>query len=249
MEHLAHCDALEREIGQFVSVAKDADLLSEVPACPGWDVAKLIRHQGTVHRWADWHVQNLAQERAAKSDIVIETPEVVDFVAWLADGGAALVATLRATDPEAPMWAWGADQHVAFWSRRQAHETAIHRADLELALGRTPSIEPSLAIDGIDELLANIPYAAYFAPNTAKLVGNGESIHLHCTDSHGEWTITLGQAGFSWEHAHTKCDVAVRARADQLLLLLVNRLAPSDPRFEIFGDSSLLEFWLKNSAL
>ena len=48
----------------------------------------------------------------------------------------------------------------AFWARRQCHETTIHSVDaLAAALGRYPTsadtaIDPAVAVDGIDELLA-----------------------------------------------------------------------------------------------
>jgi hypothetical protein len=43
---------------------------------------------------------------------------------------------------------------AAFWIRRMAHETAMHRIDADLAMRRpsTP-IPPELAVDGVDELL------------------------------------------------------------------------------------------------
>ena len=46
---------------------------------------------------------------------------------------------------------------LAFWARRQAHETAIHRVDAQLAEGTGPAgldpFAPGLARDGIDELI------------------------------------------------------------------------------------------------
>jgi uncharacterized protein (TIGR03083 family) len=249
MDHHAHTAALEPEIRRFVEVIADADLSTPVPTCPGWDLAELVRHQGRVHRWAGWHVAHLAAERAEASTIGITFPDADnDLPAWLASGGEELVTTLRAADGDAPMYAWGADQHARFWSRRQLHETVVHRADAELALGVVPSIDPAIAVDGIDELLDNIPSAAYFAPNTERLRGTGETLHLHCTDTDGEWMITLEPDGFRVEHAHGKGDVAVRGAAGELLLLMYNRRVVDDG-FQVFGDRALLERWLADAAL
>jgi predicted lipid carrier protein YhbT len=57
----------------------------------------------------------------------------------------------------------------------------------------------------------------------------------------GEWLVTLGPTGVTVEHAHAKGDVAVRGTASDLLLLLWNR-AGAD-RFQVFGDTSLLDRW------
>ena len=59
-------------------------------------------------------------------------------------------------DPGSSMWAWGADQHARFWSRRQLHETLVHRCDLELAQSGRPSVPAHLAADTIDEFLDNL---------------------------------------------------------------------------------------------
>jgi uncharacterized protein (TIGR03083 family) len=250
MQHHEHVSALVDEIASFVEAIDGSDLATPVPSCPGWDLAELIRHQGTVHRWAEWHVRHVAQERHASETLGIAAPDDDrQLVAWLAAGGAELVDTLRASDPDAAMWAWGTDQHARFWSRRQVHETLVHRADAQLALGLVPILDARLAVDAIDELFDNLPRAAYFAPNVAKLVGAGETLHLHCTDTDGEWMIHLLPDGFSYEHAHGKGDVAVRATAGDLLLLTYNRYARSDDRFEIFGDTDLLDQWLTNAAL
>ncbi|SCK59943.1 TIGR03083 family protein [Streptomyces sp. SceaMP-e96] len=80
-----------------------------------------------------------------------------------------------ATDPDAPMWAWGVDQHARFWMRRMLFETLVHRTDAERAVGRRPVIDPALATDGVDEFLANLPFATSFAP-------------ICCCSCTGAWT-------------------------------------------------------------
>ena len=145
-----------------------------VPSCPGWAVHDLALHLGTVHRWAEELVRVRATTRIPSSDMGLDEGPVDGE--WVRRGGEALLRTLRATDPAASMWAWGADQHARFWSRRQLHETLVHRFDLELAEGRSPSAPAHLAADTIDEFLANLARAEYFSPNVSRLRGNGESI-------------------------------------------------------------------------
>jgi uncharacterized protein (TIGR03083 family) len=73
---------------------------------------------------------------------------------WYLSGLDALVSGLASADPGMPAWTFlPAPSPLAFWARRQAHETAIHRADAELAAGSRPSYPAELAADGVDELL------------------------------------------------------------------------------------------------
>ena len=214
-----------------------------MPTCPGWDLGRLITHVGGIHRWAVQLVESRAQERVAP----VKGERGDDLVEWLASG-ALPVAGLVSANPDDPMWAWGKDQHVRFWSRRLVHETAVHYADAAIALGVEPEIDAAIARDGIDEFLENLPCAT-FAPNLANLKGS-DSIHLHGTDiDHAEWMIQLTADGFTFDHSHAKGSVAVRGAAKDLYLLMQRRRSLTDSRFEIFGDQKVMEFWLANSSL
>ena len=249
-EHAWYCDAVAVEIARFADAVKAVDPTIQVPTCPGWTVAQLVKHTGGIHRWAERMVRERAPERLDPRQLDLGMPaDKADYPDWLAAGAGPLVATLRSAAPDAPMWAWGADKHARFWSRRMLHETTVHRADAELALGREPTIDAAVAVDGIDEFLDNLPHAAYFAPNVTELRGNGESIHLHCTDTEAEWMVTLGREGFSWEHRHAKAAVAVRGAAADLLLLMYGRRRPDSDRFEQVGDQAVLARWLEKSAI
>ncbi|MGH9032153.1 MAG: maleylpyruvate isomerase family mycothiol-dependent enzyme [Acidimicrobiia bacterium] len=246
----AYCEALDHEIARFAGAVRGADLATPVPTCPGWTVADLIEHTGIVERWAAEMVRQLAPERLDRRRLDVPVPDDrAQLPQWLADGAGDVVAAFGASDPDAAMWAWGADKHARFWPRRMLHETTVHRADAELALGREPAVEPAVAIDAVDELLDNLPHAAYFRPQVAELRGDGESLHLHCTDADGEWTISLEPEGYRWDHGHTKATVAVRGPAADLLLLVYQRRRPDDERYEIMGDDRVLTHWLEHSAL
>ena len=249
MNHVEYCDLLGPEIARFASLTSGVDPLLPVPTCPGWTLADLIKHTGRVHRWARHLVGTLAQrhERGPRADVPDDLKAYPD---WLAAGAEPLLATLRAADPDAPMWAWGADQHARFWSRRMVHETRVHRADAEFALGVDPVLDPVLAVDGVDEFLDNLPGSARFAPGVADLRGDGETIHLHAVDVSGEWVIRLSPEGFTWEHGHGKGDVAVRGSAADLVLFAYGRRRTDDAaRFEVFGDRELLARWVRSSAI
>ncbi len=50
--------------------------------------------------------------------------------------------------------------------------------------------------------------------------GNGETMHLHCTDGDGEWLVRLAPDGVTVVNEHAKADVAAAGRACDLLLFL-----------------------------
>ena len=251
MQHAEACDRLPAAIHAFADVIAGADFTARVPTCPEWDLRKLTRHLGMTHRWAAEMVRTRATARVDPRTVDLGLPtDESGYAAWIRRGADELTAALRDADPDDPMWAWGADQHVRFWSRRMVHETVVHTADATFTVGGVPSPDATLAVDAVDELLDNLPTAAYFAPNVVNLRGDGESIHLHCTDVEGEWMIVLGADGYTWEHAHGKGTVAVRGAAGDLELLLYGRRrADDEQRFARFGDAALLDRWLANSAL
>ncbi len=217
----------------LANVARDADLAAIVPSCPEWDVAKLVRHTGTAHRWSSGVVRT--REPLSPKSIDLEIPDdATQLPDWLEQGAAALVATLSAADPDAPCWTWAADQHVRFWSGRMAHETAVHRWDGQGVVGEAEPFEGSLAVDGIDEQLRNLPFLA-----RVPLTGTGESLHLHCTDRDGEWLLRLGADGLEVSRQHAKGDVALKGGASDLFLIVLGRLPATS--VEMFGDSAVLE--------
>ena len=243
-------DLVKADVARAAALIAEADADTPTPSCPGWTLGGLAAHLGGVQRWATALVTRLPQQRIELSAEEIGVPQEWSAMPeWLAAGGAALVEALGAADPDAPCYSWGADQHVRWWLRRQLHETAIHRVDVELAvLGAAGDLEPSVAVDNIGEFLDNLPHMARFRPEVRELRGDGETIHLHATDvgvdnADGEWLITLEPHGFRWSHAHVKGAAAVRGPVTDLLQFVWGRRKADDPAFELFGDSALLSYW------
>jgi uncharacterized protein (TIGR03083 family) len=247
----AYTGAATAEIARMADVVRGIDPDTPVPTCPEWSVAELIRHTGTVHRWATQMVRDCATERLDPSTLDLGLPsDPRDYADWLAAGAEPLASAFSTADPDAPMWAWGADQHARFWPRRMVHETTVHRVDAEIANGAPSRIDAETAADGIDELLENLPTASYFRPRVAELRGSGESIALRSTDAAHSWIIRLEPDGYQWERGATSdATVGVAAGTDTLLLLLYARGAPSGDGIEVVGDDSVLARWLECSAL
>jgi uncharacterized protein (TIGR03083 family) len=244
-DHERHIAAAETELARFVEVIGRADLAAPVPTCPDWTVADLVAHHGTVVRWITQVVRTLPEERIPAGDTGLPA-DVKEYPRWFADGVEPLLATLRATPAETPTWTFGPDRHVRFWSRRVLHETVVHRADAEIALGREPAVDRELAADGIEEFLTNYPGHPRIVGRIAELGRFGDTLHLHATDGDGEWMITLGPDGTTWARGHGKGTVAARGTTSDLLLVLYGRYAPG--RVTVLGDETLLTDWLVAAA-
>ncbi len=259
VRHETAIDLLDGEIRRIAELAADTSPSTPVPGCGDWTLSDLIDHVGLIHLWVRTMVEKLTPERIDRRPMTSGMPEDWSAVpAWFSRNGAELVATLRAADPESPMYSWAADKHVSFWIRRMLHETTIHRTDAEAAAGVASRIEPAVAVDAVDELLELLPYAAIFNPHIRDLRGDGETIHLHATDLdggelpsgdlNGEWLITLEPEGFRWSHAHVKGAAAVRGKAQDLALFVYGRRKVGEPELEVLGDRSLLAYWSAKSA-
>jgi uncharacterized protein (TIGR03083 family) len=236
MDHTEYCAAILREGHALTAAARSAGLDASVPSCPDWQVADLLGHVGRLHRWVAAIVESRGDDPTDHWSNA-EPPAREDRLDWF-DAGVDLVAgALAGVDPSTEAWSWTTDRTAGFWARRQANETAVHRWDAQCAAGSVDPIEHSLAVDGIDEFFALLP----FWRHESSVRGAGETIHLHCTDGAGEWLVRIGADSVLVSREHAKGDVAARGSASELLLFLYGRVAPE--AFEVFGDATLLHRW------
>jgi uncharacterized protein (TIGR03083 family) len=231
----------------------DGDLDRPVPTCPGWAFRQLATHLGRGHRWA-------AQIVATRATVPVPMREVADgklpedparHASWLNASAEQVIEAVAAADGDL-VWTMTGMRPAGFWARRRAHEAAVHLADAKLAAGRDVELAPDLAVDGVDEWLGLVAASAAAAAAPAReLRGDGQSLHFHATDpglsGAGEWLVTRTSSGLTVQHGHGKADVAVRAPAAGLLLVLTRRLPPSAPGIEIFGEQALLAHWLEHT--
>ena len=171
------------------------------------------------------------------------TPDGAGAIDWVREGAARLAKRLAEVGPDQPCWTWVEDYPTtAFWARRTANETAVHRWDMENTAGTAGPIDASLAVDGIAEHL-EITRRGFLGPAPT---GEGETIHLHATDAPGEWLVRLDANGMHVTSEHSKGDVAIRGPASDLLLVVLHRLPAST--VDGFGDDQLLARWLAKTA-
>ncbi len=233
MDRDDYLGAITTESAALADAAERAGLDAPVPSCPDWTVADLVAHIGEIQQWSRVTLEQRATERISRRTLP-PAPPAADVLRWFREQTAALVGTLAATDAATPVWSWTDDNTARFWFRRQANEAAVHRWDAQLAAGAAHAIDTALAADGVDESLAMLPFR-----NLDLLPGTGETVHLHCTDTDGEWLVTLAVDGPAIERVHAKGDVAARGTASDLDLFVWGRIEAS--AFEVFGDTRLLE--------
>ncbi|GHH72331.1 hypothetical protein GCM10018793_09150 [Streptomyces sulfonofaciens] len=241
METADHIEILARQGTAMARTAADAGLAATVPTCPGWRVADLLRHTGQVHRWATAFITGgLTSHHPAPP-----APEAdADLLSWFADGHAALVAALRAAPAELECWTFlAAPSPLAFWARRQAHETTIHRVDAEAARGRrVEDIGAEPAVDGIDELLSG-----FHRRSRSKLrTDRPRVLRVRTTDTGDLWTVRLSaEPPVTERGTTTDPDCELSGPAAQLYQALWNRL----PIPSVEGDRALAELWQERSCI
>ena len=158
------------------------------------------------------------------------------------------MATLSDANPDDSMWAWGRDQHVRFWSRRQLHETLVHRMDFELAAQRSPEAAPEVALDAIDEFLTNFENDLKKSPGRSPLRGNGETLAIRSSDTPTLWSITLNEDGFVVTRDEGRFDAELLGSPVELLLIVLRRRGVDEGEVTMRGDRGLIDYWLTNSA-
>lgn len=145
--------SLESDLAVFSSLAGTAVAAGHdpaVPSCAGWALSDLVSHLAVFHALvAEWVTVG-----RRPTSWEHEPPEGLDVVEWQRRCSARLLDAVGTVDPATPTSTWSPyDQSVGFWVRRMAHETLVHRVDLEQSLGVDWSVDPLVAVDGIDEVL------------------------------------------------------------------------------------------------
>jgi uncharacterized protein (TIGR03083 family) len=213
--------AIRRDSDRFYATADSADPARPVPNCPDWTIADLVWHLGGCHWFWGTDIETRASGPEEIEQAKPERPAGYgDVVAWGRAQADRMLHLLETTPDDVTVWTWALDdtQHnVGFIRRHQVQEAAVHRWDIEkAATGRPQPIEPDVASDSVDEILAiTLPWGAH--PDKP-LPG---SVHIHCTDTDGEWFV---HPDGRVERIHAKGDVGIRGPASDLMLALYTRV-------------------------
>ncbi|MER6128594.1 maleylpyruvate isomerase family mycothiol-dependent enzyme [Streptomyces sp. NPDC001795] len=243
METAEFVRILDREGPLLATAAEEAGTDAKVPTCPEWQVRDLVRHTGRVHRWAAaFLAEGHTSYHPGGGLPDLDGPELV---AWFREGHRYLVDTLSSAAPDVQCWQFlPAPSPLAFWARRQAHETTVHRVDAESALRGTPTaIGPDFAVDGIDELLRS-----FHARSKSKVRSEKPRVlRVRATDADDAvWTVRLSAEPPVTERDDAgDADCEITGPAAQLYLSLWNRR----PYPNVTGDTSVAALWRERSAI
>lgn len=240
---------------RFAAVADQGELSVGIAACPGWDMADLVRHLGMIHLWAaanvafpepDWKdVEELPDlvrywpELAGESG---EYPKDAELVGWYRKTLANLIEVLKSAPADIAAFTFlPAPTPLTMWSRRQASEIAIHRFDAEQARGEASRFDSEFATDMLDELLSG------FAPRPRREaldVEAAKNIHVHAGDVGEHWFLTIGPDGVQTTreaNQSREADLTTTGTAAELYLLYWNRIPDSSVTLD--GDHNLMDLW------
>lgn len=251
MDVTEHISVLERDGVLLADAADDAGLTATVAACPGWQIRDLVRHQAYVHAWAARHVKEQREElidEATEDDILGGGPPDAELIAAYQAGHAGLVRTLREADPDVKCATFmPAPSPLAFWARRQAHETAIHRFDAQTALaarkhaptGPAEAFDPAFADDGIDELIMGFAARRRYRPRAP-----GEpSLAVRATDTGGRWHVRIADGRTTVTRGDHPAECVLEGPAAGLYVFLWNRCDSATAQVTASGDPRVLDLW------
>ena len=224
-----------RQEGEGILTSGRQDLDLPVKTCGDWLMHDLLLHVGRVYTRAGTLVgERLTTEQEYPS----APPEGTEPVDYLSHALEELVEALTSADPDTPVWNWSSEPDTAaFWARRMAHESAVHRYDAQRAHGLAQPIDADLAHDGLDELVDVI------VPRVISRDGltlPEATLCFHATDE-GEWGLRLGPAGLERLHVVKSSDVTVRGTASALLLAAYGRVRWTS--LDVEGNAELLDTW------
>lgn len=225
------------------------DLAANVPACPNWAVGDLVDHLGDVYGFVTAIARDQAYERDAVRDLTqrreaernaraaepgfLRSPRLLEWFSEQRDG---VISQLDQLDPDARVWVLAPGQQRGdFWPRRLAHETTVHRWDIEAAFDEAGPVDPMYAADGIDELVeVMIPRWR----GRAKTPAGGESFAFVATDTRREWHVQVTPDKIVTGDEAGDPAVTVSGPGADLFLFLWHRTRPD--ALTVTGDRNLL---------
>lgn len=224
----------------LASSTRDADIEADVPGCPGLTLGETTRHVGSLYRmvlsWVRAGDRPTAWQREPDDGQTVEE--------YFLAGLRALLDHLAAHDPEeeCPTW-WPDHQRYGFWYRRLAHETTVHRVDIQGAAGlELDAIAEDAAVDGVDEILR-----LWFHHRLTVLgVSGTRNGRVRVRTGGREWIARATPSGTSAWRAGTDepdADGTVDGEPVNVFLWLWGRSAPHRSVERSGSDDAIAQLW------
>lgn len=208
VDHDRLWEVLGAESEVLAESVRGARLEAVIPGCPGLTLGETARHVGSQYRMV-WRWLRDGQQPGEWQREPAGHQDLADFVRT---GAAPLLAELAAHRPDesAPTW-WPDEPNYGFWRRRMAHETTVHRYDVQGAAGMVPDEVPDdIALDGIDEVLT-----LWFLHRLAVLGVSGTRDQVVLVRTGGlEWLTRAGAEHTSTRRPVDQVDADEPAAAD-----------------------------------
>ncbi len=208
-----------------IAAAAEGNLDAPVEHCPEWDVAALLEHLINVH----WFWATIASERLQEPPSEERRPAAPprdELVQAFMAGSHRLVDVLGAADQSTPVWTWAPAQHdIAFITRHQVQEAAVHHFDASNAAGRRLVIEEPVARDSIEEFLTFSVASADDPASPAPPRLDGRLV-LQCANAGPAWMISDAATEGALRIAHGADEgvPTITGSASDLLLWLYRRV-------------------------
>ena len=157
---------------------------------------------------------------------------------------------LASADPDMRAWTFlPAPSPLVHWARRQAHETAIHCADAEIAAGFRDGYAAEFAADGIDEVLIAFFGAEPVDSLAVEDTRGTRTLQVQAVDTGQDWHARLSEDGskiVTTARGSCPADAAactLTGPASGLYLLLWNRVDAAAAEVTVSGDERVLRAW------
>jgi uncharacterized protein (TIGR03083 family) len=237
MEYSRYLDCLAADHARLREVAATG-LAEVVPSCPDWKVQDLARHVAEVY------LHKVACMRTGSAPEPWPPEESGEEPLALLDRAyAQLRAEFDSRSPGSAVYTWyDPDQTVAFWIRRMAQETVVHRVDAELAAAASiADIPADLALDGIDEVLqVMLAYGTRRWPEEFTEVLPTSAVRVLISTDDRSWLVGLDPSGALVEPgpAAQPVHATISGAPQELLLWLWRR---SDDGVRHTGDRAAVD--------
>jgi uncharacterized protein (TIGR03083 family) len=246
MDESRYLECLSSDYTSLRDAAGASDMTEPVPCCPGWTMGDLVSHVAMVY---------LHKATSMRTGQIPESwpPPGLDeepLLPLLERAYAELMAEFsrRAPTDSTPTW-YEPDQTVAFWIRRMAQETVIHRIDAEQAAGLPVTYVPDdLAVDGVDEVLRRfLAYDSVHWPDEfsqlpgGHLAGEGNREAIVVAAGQAAWTVRPSPREVIVEDGASDHPlVAIEAAPEEMLRWLWGRT--TDDAVRVTGDQEWADY-------
>ncbi|MDX1468533.1 MAG: maleylpyruvate isomerase family mycothiol-dependent enzyme [Acidimicrobiia bacterium] len=199
-EYLASIESEGRRLG----MALRRDPQREVPQYPGWTLADLASHTGSIHARTTLICRERPQERISSP----KPSEGGDPLDWYESNLEEMLEALTNADPEKEVWALGSPENLGFWERRMVVETGVHRWDAYQAFGEEDRLTDTVARAGLDE----------FGDMWHRYLGELRPLRVRATDLEAIWEF--GSGGDLEEVVGTASEIYLRLMSRPSVVVL-----------------------------